>query len=235
MRWRVLSSLKLAPEDQTAVQRVLGQIDEIGCEPTVLLMGSAARGSMTLRSDIDLLVITSNPLNRILTPPRIHLHPKTRADFLKSLRDGDELVSWAVRFAAPLRDSTGWWQEVSKSRTSWPDWRQKLVHIAKRLRTAQIAIKDGDKDASEEELVMAASHCGRAILLQVESFPLSRPELPMQLSQVGEQALSDILSRLMQGGVNLDEMKKMFAMLRKLHRRLRLKAALKQRTGGRDP
>ncbi len=233
MRWRSLSSLKLAPEDQTAVQRVLSQIDEAGCEPTVLLIGSAARGRMTWRSDIDLMVITADPLKRLPTPPRIHLHPETRADFLERLRDGDEFVSWAVRFGALLRDSAGWWQEVSQSQIPWPDWRQKLVHIGKRLRTARVAIKDGDREAAEEELLMAASHCGRAILLRSESFPLSRPELPAQLSQVGELALADLLSRLIQGGASLDEMKKMFAGLHKLKRRLRLQATLHQRASGR--
>jgi len=107
------------------------------------------------------------------------------------------------------------------------------VHIGKRLRTARVAIKDGDREAAEEELLMAASHCGRAILLRSESFPLSRPELPAQLSQVGELALADLLSRLIQGGASLDEMKKMFAGLHKLKRRLRLQATLHQRASGR--
>jgi hypothetical protein len=76
--------------------------------------------------------------------------------------------------------------------------------------------------------MMAASHCGRAVLLQRRLFPLSRPELPTQLTHVGELRLANLLSRLILGAVSMGDMKKMFALLHKINRRLRLQAALKK-------
>ena len=212
----------------------MGQITETDPDATVLLIGSAARGRMTWRSDIDLMVITTHPLRRISAPLRIHLHPESRANFVQRLRDGDEFVSWATRFGRLLRDPSGWWEQVSQSQIPSPDWRQKLHHIGKRLRIARLAIKDGDREAAEEELMMAASHCGRALLLRRGSFPLSRPELPEQLAEAGELKLAGLLSRLIKGRVGMERMKLMFAALRKLHRRLRLQAASERSSSGRE-
>lgn len=216
-----MSNPEIAPAQVEQLQQLVQDINEVACDATVVLIGSAVRGSMTWRSDIDVMVITSDPLPRFAAPPQIHLHPETRTRFLTRLSEGDEFVSWAVRFGRPLRDVTGWWREVLNENVPWPDWRQKLSHIRKRLRTAEAAIKDGDREAAEEELMMAASHCGRAVLLAKGEFPLSRPELPKQLVRAKRLALAETLATLIKGGVSITELKRTFAALNRTFRQLR--------------
>lgn len=225
-----MSSPSLGSDDLAAVSAGLAPLAKADPAATVVLIGSAARGRMTWRSDIDLFVITSQPIARLHASPRVHIHHETRAKFLERLKDGEEFASWAVQFGQPLHDPSGWWQNASQTKLLWPDWRQKLAHIGKRMRTAETALRDRDREAAEEELMMAASHCGRAILLERKLFPLSRPELPVQLAGIGQNDLSDVLSGLIEGGTDLDDLKRVFAKIRRVHRRLRLKAGASRKS-----
>lgn len=56
----------------------------------------------------------------------------------------------------------------------------------------------GDVEASSEELMFAASHVARAILLKQGVFPLSRLELPAQLRD-GEPDIARLLEDLISG------------------------------------
>ncbi len=224
MRWKRLSSLNLTPDDMAGLSEVLDRIRATQPDAAVILTGSAARGRMTWRSDIDLIALTSERLRRSRTSARIHLQYETKAQFLERLEQGDEFAFWAVRYGVPLLDPTGWWRSVSGRKLPLPDWRQKLAHSAKRLRTAEVALKDGDREAAEEELMMAATHCGRALILQQGQIPLSRPELPEQLAGIGCEELGMLLARLMQGETTLADLKCIFAKLRHQQRDLRLRA-----------
>ena len=206
-------------------RQVLESIKSADVESTIVLIGSAARNAMTWRSDIDLMIITLTPVKKLSAPQRIHLHFEARSRFLSRLSKGDEFVAWAVRFGRVLYDPTGWWNEVLRKEARWPDWRQKIGHIERRLRTASVAIIDGDQDAAEEELMMAASHCARALLLGRGEFPLSRPELAGQLTAVGQRRLATLLTQLIEGGNDLAFCKQGFAFLNHISRELRLTAA----------
>jgi len=172
----------------------------------VILIGSAVRETMTWRSDIDVMLIAPARLPQLHAPRRVHLHYETRDHFLERLRDGDEFVAWAVRYGQPLADPDGWWEKVLRMHFPWPDWKQKIEHIDKRLGMAEKALADRDEAAAEEELLMAASHCARAQLLRAHIFPLSRPELPEQMKSLGNQRLSLLLSQLIDGGLGLKQL-----------------------------
>lgn len=89
----------------------------------------------------------------------------------------------------------------------WPDWRTKVYHAAKRLALAVKALADGDRDAAEEESLLAASHLARAVLLRARKLPLSRPELPEQLMAVGRTKLAGALSQLMSNVLSLADLR----------------------------
>ena len=63
-------------------------------------------------------------------------------------------------------------------------------------------IEVGDIDAAIEELMFAASHIARAVLLKQDVFPLSRPELPLQLENI-EPSLSRLLQGLIEGELDI--------------------------------
>jgi predicted nucleotidyltransferase len=221
-----LSSLRVPNKRHASgIEAILDSIVQVEKRATVILIGSASRDHSTWRSDIDLMVITPQPLRLRNIPSPLHLHFLTRDEFLTKLRSGAEFESWAVRFGKLLIDAECWWAEVLKEDPHWPDWREKLKHIDKRLRIAKLALEDEDREAAEEELLMAASHYGRALLLISKDFPLSRPELPQQLSRIREFELGNALSTLIHGDVPFDRLKADFGMVNHGQRRLRREAA----------
>ena len=170
----------------------------------VVLIGSAARDVETERSDIDFLVIwPEEGTPRIKPSADVHVHQETRRRFLERLAQNEDFPAWALRYGVPIRDPDGWWSDQvrrEKRDPHWPDWRAKIVHGSKRLRMANMALEDDDSEAAAEELLFAASHAARALLLKSGIFPLSRPELPSQLEGVDE-ALSRALSGLIEDGL----------------------------------
>ena len=88
-------------------------------------------------------------------------------------------------------------------------------------------LETGDAEAATEELVYAASHIARAILLARGVFPLSRAELPPQLKPY-ESELADALDRLIVGDIEIDKLKKIQHFLQDRLRQLTDKAAVPQ-------
>lgn len=177
----------------------------------VILIGSAARGEGTERSDVDFLVVW--PEERIVkVRPSVdsHVHQETRSRFLERLAQNEDFPAWALRYGVPIRDPDGWWSEQvrrEEQNPHWPDWRAKIVHGSKRLRMAAMAMEDGDDEAAAEELLFAASHAARAVLLKSDIFPLSRPELPSQLEGV-DDALSRALCGLIEGSLGTPDLER---------------------------
>ena len=169
---------------------------------TVVLVGSGARGVRNPRSDIDVLVLHGDDRRiRLKRPGDVHLQQDSRSRFLKRLKDGDDYPGWALRFGTPLRDPGGWWAAHAAAEIEnphWPNWRPKVEHARKRIRMAFELLEVGDVDAASEELLFAASHVARAILLKQGVFPLSRPELPSQLKDV-DPSLAGLLAELIEG------------------------------------
>lgn len=169
---------------------------------TVILVGSNARGTTHGRSDIDILVIHDGDCRiRLDRPGDIHLQQDTRSRFLTRLEEGDDYPGWALRFGIALRDPSGWWAKqvaAELAKPHWPDWRPKADHARKRMAMSMELLDVGDVEAASEEMMFAASHVARAVLLKHGRFPLSRTELPSQLGGISPE-LAEILYCLISG------------------------------------
>ena len=197
---------------KTGAEPVLDALTQAGldAEVTVVLVGSVARGAMNSHSDVDVLVLHEDGQRiRLKRPGDIHLQQDSRATFLMRLGEGDDYPGWALRFGVPLRDPDGWWAEQAAAEAEnphWPDWRPKVKHAMNRVRMASALLDTGDVDAASEELLFAASHVARAVLLKRGVFPLSRPELPSQLEDV-DSGLGQLLERLIVGNLDIEELR----------------------------
>ena len=202
------------------VKLVFDVLEEAGLADaaTVVLVGSAARGVRNPRSDIDVLVLHGNDRRiRLKRPGDVHLQQDSRSRFLKRLEDGDDYPGWALRFGTPLRDPDGWWAEHAAAETEdphWPDWRPKVEYARKRIGMASELLEVGDVDAAAEELLFAASHVARAVLVKQGVFPLSRPELPSQLKDVAP-TLAGLLLELIEGEMDTARLRSGDALLRR--------------------
>jgi len=181
------------PEVQAFMESIRGSEEEL----SVVLVGSAARHTQSENSDIDLLVISRHPFEGLSIPSRVHLMRSTYGDFLKQLEIGEDFEAWSVRLGVVVHDN-GLWSEILTRPESkiWPDWRKKVVHGARRLFLANKLIETGDLEAASEEMLYAAGHIARGLLLKVEVFPLSRPELEDQIEALGYPHLASIHQEL---------------------------------------
>ncbi len=191
---------------------VLEALEQAGMSDsaTVVLVGSSARGTMHDRSDIDILVIDDhNARIRLQRPGDIHLQQHSRSRFLTRLEDGDDYPAWALRFGIPIRDPGGWWAKQVAAELDdphWPDWQPKADYAKKRIAVSRELLDVGDIDAASEEMMFAASHVARAVLLKHGQFPLSRMELPSQLESIATD-LAHLLDRLIHGDLDREELR----------------------------
>ena len=185
--------------------------------PSVILIGSVARNSETPRSDVDLLIIGARKLKTCSAPSNFHLHITTAQDFLRKLRNGDDLAAWCVRFGVSIQDA-GIWREITGSveAQTWPDWRKKILHATRRLVLAKTLLATGDIDAASEEVLYAASHAARAVLLKSKVFPLARAELVSQTRNIGHERLAQMLETFLFGAPDENAVQSGMQYLKKL-------------------
>ena len=184
----------------TLVQQAIDRLTDSNpdCEFGLILIGSVARRVETLRSDLDLLVISELALTVPELPEKLHIQSISESDFLEKLKAGDDFVAWCVRYGIPVVNSNVWTRIIESSSTNtWPDWHHKVRHAARRLLLAWSLLETGDEDAASEELLYSASHLSRAILLKGNVFPLSRPEMIAQLEEIGYPKLAQLLKELL--------------------------------------
>lgn len=165
-------------------------------ECAVILIGSAARGRRTEKSDIDILFVADVRVVSIPVISGYHIKFSTEADFLRRLHEGDDFESWCVRLGVPLVDRGIWERIKEASQGVWPRWETKVVHGVRRLFLASQQFELGDQMAAKEELVFVLGHISRSILLKGGTFPLSRPELGDQVRNIGYPHLADIHEKL---------------------------------------
>lgn len=187
-----------------------GVLEELGRkshlqEATVVLIGSAARGAETWRSDIDVLIVTPERIESWPTPADLHLLLETRASLIERASAGNDFALWATRYGQVKWDPTNWWNQLQNSPAahSWPLWEQNLKLAIPRLSMAIDLLDMGDSDAAEEELLSAASQLARALMLRSLVFPLSRSELPRQLRKIHIDRLANLLELLLVGSSDL--------------------------------
>lgn len=178
----------------------LRRVDRLG-QATVVLIGSMAREAATEKSDIDLLVVSPDALPRFKVTPGAQIFRITRADFLDRMKCGDDFPQWAVRYGKVISDESHWWDEVKNNSAlqKWPNWRRKRDQVRERLRFATPLRESGDLEHAQEELLLAARHLARAILLKERVFPLSQPELPAQLREIDYSNIAELLDSMVDG------------------------------------
>ena len=169
-----------------------------GIEFAAVLVGSVARKTSTERSDIDVVFVSEQKLQRPRCAARVHAQLFVADELRRKLRDGDDFASWCVRLGLPIADP-GIWATITTDpeAAEWPNWKPKIMHAMRRLILASDLWKTGDLPAASEEALCAATHTARAILLRAAVFPLSRPEMVDQLTAAGHQPLAELLRRLL--------------------------------------
>jgi hypothetical protein len=177
------------PEVQVLMDSLNGEDRDL----SVVLVGSAARGTQSENSDIDILIVSRQPLICPNVPGRIHLVKSTYDEFLKQLQIGEDFEAWCVRLGVPLLNAQLWSEILARPEArTWPNWKRKIVHGARRLFLASRLISMGDLDAGREEMLYATGHIARGLLLKSDIFPLSRPELEVQLQTIGYPHLASV-------------------------------------------
>jgi hypothetical protein len=115
--------------------------------------------------------------------------------FLEKLLSGDDFVQWTLRYGCILHD-TGVMREGARlivDKQLWPDAHRKMERLPDLRREAERLVRMGDRDSAQDQLRATLTSAARALLLQVNVFPLARKELPGQLEQVGHQPLAKAL------------------------------------------
>lgn len=180
-----------------------------GVETAVVLIGSVARNAETDQSDLDLLVLADRPLETRRTADRLHVQAMEESAFAARLISGDDFAAWCVRFGIPLVRTSTWDGLVtSDGARTWPDWRQKIDHAARRLFLADELSRMGDGVAAQEELLYSISHIARAVLFKAGVFPLSRPEMIPQLGPAGYPKLGSLLDAFVRGNVHASTLRR---------------------------
>ena len=164
----------------------------------VVATGSAVR-DVERSDDLDLIVVHHATRPTLPRPPiSIDLRCYRQADIVPKLATGHGFLSWAVRFGRPLFERSKWWSKLSA------DWNPQLLlpsstEATERAERAErhrdVLAEAGDHDAAAEMALAALTHRSRSALSKAGVFPLSRPELPAQLRQIGEQQLSAALKK----------------------------------------
>lgn len=171
----------------------------------VVAVGSSVRPAVR-SMDLDLVVICKEPSNLRIKPPfEIDLR-KYRADRVDGeMAKGNDLLGWAVKFGRVLFQREGYWKAVSES------WRDRLPLPApavaderanEALHRLKKVLEIGDSGAAVEQALTYATHLARAELLRRNVYPASRPELPVQLRQIGCYEAADAFEQLIKPKVD---------------------------------
>jgi len=166
----------------------------------VVAVGSAVRPAVP-SADLDLVVICREPSDMKARPPlEIDLRKYRVRQLQHELATGNDVLVWAVKFGRVLFQRNRYWDALVES------WHDKVPLpspqvAAQRANEALCRLKKvlelGDFDAAEEQALSYATHLARAELLKRDVYPASRPELPLQLREVGAEEAADCFAQLL--------------------------------------
>lgn len=162
----------------------------------IVATGSSVR-DVEYSDDLDLVLVYRGVCPEMRRPPiSIDLRRYEHDDVLQRLAEGHDYLSWTVRYGRELFERRCWWTTL---RT---DWNERLplpsVNGAReRAEQAERLYEEmsrlGDTDAAADLQLSMLTFLARAALSEAGVFPRSRPEIPTQLNEIGERALSERL------------------------------------------
>ncbi len=138
---------------------------------------------------------------KVKPPIELDLRIYAEASIDKLLEDGNDYLSWALKFGRVLFQREHYWDSLSDSwaiRTPFPS-----AQIAKqRAESAYSRFRKvfelGDRDAAFEQALSYVTHKARAALIEKGIYPTSRPELPQQLRSANCLDLAKVLDLLLE-------------------------------------
>jgi len=166
---------------------------------SILVIGSAIRDVAPRQSDIDFIVLFEGTKPSSIKPPidvDLRFFDVRRVE--KLIAAGHDLLGWAIRFGITIYDPNGLWSETVSEwadKAPFPSASVALERAVKAQGLGRTLLKVGDEDAAREQELTMLTHIARAQLLQRGVYPISRPELPAQLRQIGEGTLANRLER----------------------------------------
>ncbi len=159
----------------------------------IIIFGSTVR-EVEYCSDIDLLYIYSGSKPKPKSPPiDVDIRAYQRTKINAFIVDGHEMLGWAVRFGRIIYQKDNYWsrlREKWKNRLPFPSEKEALARAQKAESFFNDIRSIGDDDAADEQLITMLTHLARAYLIRNHIYPASRPELPHQLTSIGENKIS---------------------------------------------
>ena len=163
----------------------------------VAASGSAVR-DVAYSDDLDLVMVyrTQRP-DLPVRPIDVDLRLYEQAEARQKLEDGDDYLSWTVRYGRVLFEREAWWTRLCvewKDRVAPPSAVKARARADKMRNLYDKMLEVGDLDAAAEIQISMLTHLARALLGGAGVFPKSRPELADQLCGIGEKALAGRLA-----------------------------------------
>lgn len=208
LNWRRCGALTLLALREAGILR----------SAVVVLIGSYARHVETWWSDVDILVLLAGDYSqRLKAPFGTHLQVESQEKFAWRFDEGDDYAISAVTHGQLLYDRSGFWETLRRrlDHAKWPDWREKIKHVKRRLVLGDKLLGVGDLDAAAEEYLFGATQLARAILLRSGVYPLCRPELSEQLASIGRGDLGSHFRSLIAADLGREELGKIADDLRR--------------------
>jgi hypothetical protein len=162
--------------------------------------GSAVR-DVGRSDDVDLLYVFAGDGIEAATPPfDVDLRGFRMEDVDQRIAAGDEVLGWSLRHGLPLFERDGYWTELQArwaGRLPFPSADAAEERAARALKIAEGLAAGGDEGAAAELRLTALTQSARARLIRRGVFPLSRPELPRQVTSIGEWEIASELDVLL--------------------------------------
>ena len=164
----------------------------------VIVIGSAARPNVA-SDDLDLMVLCRDvKLFKDKAPIEFDVRKADIDSMETNIRSRQDLAIWSVRFGQPLLDKGGIWNGIVRrwnDQLPLPDPALALDRAAAARRRMDKMRTVGDEEACRELETSYRTHLARAALAKAGVQPASRPELPLQLREIGETVLASDLER----------------------------------------
>lgn len=170
----------------------------------IVAVGSAVRPNVP-SVDVDLIVISSDTTQIDRTAPiEVDLRTYSVANIDDQIKARHDMLIWAVLFGKALYQLDSFWERLVNK------WSQRLplpsIELASSRALAtydrlEKILETGDDNAVAEQALTLFTHLARMALIEKGIFPASRPELSVQLREIGNDDLAGVIHGLYVGTI----------------------------------